>query len=206
MHDWRILRLRSPLGSHRRRHWGRDATLASIGDSPFPLRRQALHARREAAKQHFGEDYYKSLSACKNKMLFLQKYTHAQMQQNRLPYLHPLYISSLQPNPCLSANKAGRVTTLDVPCDSQFLVTLQGEARQATPAHRQPSLSLKLLHLLPISAVSPCPPGMFGGSKGTNHTVSVSSISSVSNVAQAFEGTIWSLLALANVSRTAVRE
>ena len=48
--------------------------------------------------------------------------------------------------------QAGRVMTLDVPCDSQFLVTLQGEARQATPAHRQPSLlSLKQITAYYIS-------------------------------------------------------
>lgn len=142
-------------------------------------------------------------------MLFLQKYTHAQTQQSRLHYLHPLYNPSLHRiHVCLPA-KQGRVTTLDVLCDAQFLVTLQSEARQATPAHRQPSLSLKQITAYYISCLYRlCLPVLQGSwaSKGTNHTVPVSSVSSVSYVAQALEGTIWSLLALGNVSRTAVRE
>src|SRR5271154_1312101 len=117
----------------------------------------------------------------------------------------PLYSIS-SPNPCLSASKAGRVTTLDVTCDAQFLVTLQSKARQATPAHRQPSLSLKQITTYYVSCLHRlCLPVLQGSwvSKGSNHTVLVSS---VSYVAQALEGTIWSLLALGNVSRTAVRE
>src|SRR5271155_2836233 len=206
MHGRRPSRLRSPLRSHRRRHRDRGATLASIGDSPFPSRRQALPARREAAKQHFEDDYYKSLSVCKKQNVIpTEVHTRSDATKQITLSLPPLYSIS-SPNPCLSASKAGRVTTLDVTCDAQFLVTLQSEARQATPTHRQPSLSLKQITTYYISChYRLCLPVLQGSwvSKGTNHTVPVSS---VSYVAQALEGTFWSLLALGNVSGTAVRD
>src|SRR5277367_3706414 len=82
MHGRRLSRLRSPLRSHRRRHRDRGATLASIGDSPFPSRRQALHARREAAKQHIEEDYYKSLSVCKKTKCYSYRSTHTLRRNN----------------------------------------------------------------------------------------------------------------------------
>src|SRR5271154_1075082 len=207
MHGRRLSGLRSPLRSHRRRHRDRDATLASIGNSPFPSRRQALPARREAAKQHFEEDYYKSLSVRKKKQNVIPTEVHTRSDAAKQITLPPPPLYSISsPNPCLSASKAGRVTTLDVTCDAQFLVTLQSKARQATPAHRQPSLSLKQITTYYVSCLHRlCLPVLQGSwvSKGSNHTVLVSS---VSYVAQALEGTIWSLLALGNVSRTAVRE
>ena len=65
--------------------------------------------------------------------------------------------------------------TLDIPCDAQFLVTLQREARQATPAHRQPSLSLKQITIYYISCLyrlSPCPPGILGLEGNQLHSTS----------------------------------
>jgi hypothetical protein len=208
MYGGHLRRLRSPLRSHRRKYRDRDGTLTSIGDSPFPSRRPALCARREVVKQHFEEDYYKSLSVCclqKQDGIPTEAYTLSNTtKQSKLPPPSLYFISS--PDACLSANKAGRLTdTPDIPCNPPSKVTLQSEARKATPAHRQPSLSLKRITIYYISCLSqlpPCPPETLA-LQGTNHAAPVSS---VSDVAQALEGTIRSLVALAGILRTAVRE